>query len=99
MRRPALALTFLALAATPALAQQQPAPAPLIAQGCAGCHGQAGAGVGGTPAIAGTDRAAFLATWAAFRANERPATIMNRIARSYSDAEVATLADYFSSVK
>lgn len=98
MRRTALALMLIALPTAPALAQQ-PAPAPLIAQGCAGCHGQAGAGAGGTPAIAGTDRSAFLATWAAFRANERPATIMNRIARGYSDAEVAALADYFSSVK
>lgn len=99
MRRIALALLLLAPTGAPALAQQPPAPAPLIAQGCAGCHGQAGVGAGGTPAIAGTDRAAFLATWAAFRANERPATIMNRIARGYTDAEVAALADYFSNLK
>ncbi len=51
------------------------------------------------PAIAGYDRDAFIANWAEFRADERPATIMNRIARGYSDAEVAALADYFSSLR
>ena len=38
--------------------------------------------------------------WGEFRANQRPAaTIMGRIARGYSDEEVAALADHFSSIK
>jgi sulfide dehydrogenase cytochrome subunit len=32
----------------------------------------------------------------AFRANERPGTIMGRIARGYSDAEIAAIAAYFA---
>jgi cytochrome c553 len=37
--------------------------------------------------------------WEEFRNNQRPAaTIMPRIARGYSEAEIATLADYFSSL-
>jgi cytochrome subunit of sulfide dehydrogenase len=97
-RGAAAGLALLAItASSPALAD---VPAtPNVAQGCAGCHGQAGAGMGEVPAIAGYDRAAFIAHWAAFQANERPATIMNRIARGYSDAEVAALADYFSSLR
>lgn len=74
-------------------------PTPLIAQACAGCHGQAGAGVGATPDIAGYDREAFVQTWAEFRSGERFATIMTRIARGYTDEEVAELADYFSSLR
>jgi sulfide dehydrogenase cytochrome subunit len=74
-------------------------PAPLIAQACAGCHGQNGAGQGQTPPIAGVPKENFIQTWAAFRANERPATIMNRIARGYSDQEVAALAEYFASLR
>jgi len=73
--------------------------APLIAQGCAGCHGQDGAGQGTVAAIAGYDRAQFLTVWAEFRADARPATIMNRIAKGYTEAEVAALADYFASLK
>ncbi len=76
-----------------------PAQAPAIALACASCHGPNGAGQGSIPPIAGHDRAAFVQSWAAFRANERPATIMNRIARGYTDAEVAELADYFSSLR
>jgi cytochrome subunit of sulfide dehydrogenase len=77
---------------------QSPAP-PLIAQACAGCHGQAGAGVGSVPKIAGYNRELFITQWAAFRAKQRPATIMDRVATGYTDAEVAVLADYFSKLK
>jgi cytochrome subunit of sulfide dehydrogenase len=73
--------------------------APLIAQACAGCHGQAGAGSGSVPKIAGYNRDLFIAQWAAFRAKQRPATIMDRVATGYTDAEVAVLADYFSRLK
>ncbi len=72
---------------------------PLIAQACAGCHGQSGEGLGAVPRIAGKDRAVFIATWEAFRAGEKPATIMNRIAPGYTESEVAALADYFSALR
>jgi cytochrome c553 len=77
---------------------QAPQP-PLIAQGCIGCHGQAGAGAGSVPKIAGYNRDLFIAQWAAFRAKQRPATVMDRVATGYTDAEVALLADYFSKLK
>lgn len=93
------ALLGLALALVPAAALAQSAPAPLIALSCAGCHGPAGAGEGSVPRIAGYDREAFVQSWAAFRANERPASIMNRIARGFTDAEVAELAAYFAALR
>ncbi|MCC5973822.1 MAG: c-type cytochrome [Rubellimicrobium sp.] len=68
----------------------------LLAQSCAGCHGQEGAGVGAAPAIAGISAEDFIAMWAEFQADERPATIMNRIARGYTDEEIAALAAYFA---
>ncbi len=77
---------------------QSPQP-PLIALACAGCHGQAGAGIGSVPKIAGYNRDLFVAQWKAFREKQRPATIMDRIATGYTEAEVATLADYFSKLK
>jgi sulfide dehydrogenase cytochrome subunit len=83
---------------TPSKAQQAPDP-PLIAQACVGCHGQAGAGSGSVPRIAGYSRDLFIAQWAAFRNKERPATMMDRIAKGYTEADVALLADYFSKLK
>lgn len=90
----ALAVLLLASPLRPAWAQ----PA-LLAQGCLGCHGPGGAGSGGIPALAGRDENDLRAAMAAFRANERPATIMNRIARGYTDAEVAAIAAYFAGAR
>jgi sulfide dehydrogenase cytochrome subunit len=92
----AAALGLAVAVAHPAMADQH---TPLIAQGCAGCHGQSGEGAGAIASIAGYNREEFLQTWAEFRAGERQATIMTRIARGYTEAEVAELADYFSSLR
>ncbi|MFT8245703.1 c-type cytochrome [Roseomonas sp. BN140053] len=70
--------------------------APLVAEACLGCHGPGGAGGNGVPALAGRSKAELVAAIAAFRANERPATIMNRIARGYSEAEMAAALDHFA---
>lgn len=93
--------TIAAISLAEAKQAKKPAPPkpPLLAQACAGCHGQLGAGQDGTPILAAYDKAAFVRVWGEFRENQRPAaSIMPRIARGYSEAEVATLADYFSSV-
>lgn len=88
---------FLALAlALAAGAAQASGPAPLAAEACLGCHGPAGGGAAGTPALAGRDRAELTAVLIAFRSNERPGTIMGRIARGYTDAEIAAIADHFA---
>jgi sulfide dehydrogenase cytochrome subunit len=95
MRLPLLsglaALLLAAASAAPAAAQ-----APLAAEGCYGCHGPGGLGAGGIPAIAGRDAAELRAAMLAFRANERQATIMGRIARGYTDAEIAAVAEHFA---
>ena len=80
--------------------QKTPSAPPLLAQSCSGCHGQLGKGQNGTPVLAGYERDAFIRVWDEFRHNQRPAaTIMPRIARGYSDTEIAQLADYFSSIR
>ena len=98
LRGGALALVLGSFAPVGA-AQAEEIRTPMIAQGCAGCHGQSGAGMGATPRSAGYGRDAFIATWESFRNDERPATIMNRIAPGYTDEEVAALADYFSQLR
>jgi len=98
LRGGALALVLGAVAPIGA-AQAEEIRTPMIAQGCAGCHGQSGVGTGSVPRIAGYGREAFITTWESFRKDERPATIMNRIAPGYPDDEVAALADYFSQLR
>ncbi|MBO1075427.1 c-type cytochrome [Roseomonas marmotae] len=74
-------------------------PAKPVAEGCVTCHGPGGRGSGTVPPLAGRDTAELTAAMAAFRANERPATIMNRIARGYTEAEIAAVAAYFSGLR
>ncbi|HXN10411.1 MAG TPA: c-type cytochrome [Steroidobacteraceae bacterium] len=69
-----------------------------LADACTSCHGIGGHSQGYIPSLAGADRATLLRELQAFRAQTGPATttIMNRIARAYTDAELEALADYFS---
>lgn len=85
----------LALSA-PALAQPAPSGA-LLAGACQGCHGATGEGGHGIPSIRQMQtRAEFIATMQAFRTDQRPNTVMGRITRGYTDAEIAALAAHFA---
>lgn len=64
----------------------------LAALSCGGCHGVGSAGQGPIAPLAGRPAADLVAAMTAFRSNERPGTIMGRIARGYSDAEIAAIA-------
>lgn len=84
-----LALGGAAYAATPS--------AQMLADTCAGCHGTDGASQGpATPTIAGISHDYFLDTMQAFKTGDRPSTIMNRIAKGYTDEELASMAKFFS---
>jgi sulfide dehydrogenase cytochrome subunit len=72
------------------------AQAPLAAEGCIGCHGPNGGGAGAVPALAGRDAVELRTLLMAFRANERPGTIMGRVARGYTEAELAQLSEHFA---
>ena len=69
-----------------------------MAATCAACHGTLGkaAAQSTVPALAGRAKQDIVDAMAQFRDGKRPATLMHQIAKGYSDAEVAALADYFS---
>jgi sulfide dehydrogenase cytochrome subunit len=77
------------------------APSPeVLSNACNGCHGTLGASAGASmPNLAGQSKKAFIDSMKAFKSGERPSTIMGRLAKGYSDAEIATMADYFSKQK
>lgn len=88
-------LVPLLLSGTPARAQD--ADAVQLAGACQGCHGVSGQGANGIPAIARLrSRAEFIEMMQGFRANQRPATVMGRIARGYTDAEITALAAHYA---
>ncbi len=87
------------LAAGPVVAQQRIAvldDTALAAQACNVCHGS-GSYVSPTmPPIHGADANAIYSALIEFKTDKRPYTIMGRIARGYSDAQLKALADYLS---
>lgn len=91
-----LILAIPLFAAWPALAE---GPTPLAAQGCLGCHGPEGRGIAGGARLAGQDAAALDAALLAYRRGERPGTIMPRITRGYTEAELAAVAAYFAAIR
>ena len=77
--------------AGPALA----AEAPPGAASCSGCHA-AKAGVDTpVPRLAGQDATAMVAAMQAYRSGQRPATVMDRIAKGFSDDEIKATAAWF----
>lgn len=73
--------------------------ASVLAGSCANCHGTQGKSPGSIPSIAGMPYRVLAAQLAAFKANEVPnTTIMNRLARGYSDEQLDALARYFSEI-
>ena len=92
------ASTLIACAGIPVIGNAQSASGAMIGNTCAGCHGTQGAAVDTKiPPLAGTDMAQFIAAMYAYRDDTRRGSIMNRVAKAYSDEEIAALAAYFAS--
>ncbi|WP_200285837.1 c-type cytochrome [Rhabdochromatium marinum] len=65
---------------------------------CAGCHGTDGSSVGPSmPAIAGMDPEVFVDAMQAYREDKRNPSIMNRIAKAYSDEQLEDMGWFFAS--
>jgi cytochrome subunit of sulfide dehydrogenase len=78
------------LLAAPARAQAvDPRLASLV---CAGCHGPAGHSPGDIPSLNGRTAAALAADLRAYRTDQRPSTVMGRVAKGYSDADIDGIA-------
>ena len=84
------------VAALPISALAQSADAPPGAAACTGCH-PAKAGVQSpVPPLAGKSAAETVAQMQAFRTGQRPATVMDRIAKGFSEAETQAIADWYA---
>jgi len=87
------AVYFFALAVGAAAAT---AAAPPGAASCTGCHATSGKIDTRVPRIAGRNPAEIVAAMEAFRSGQKPATVMDRIAKGFSDAEIRAIADWLA---
>ena len=82
-------------------AQAADASASMLADTCNGCHGPDGVSQGpAAPTIAGMNKFYLVESMKAYKmGTNRPSTIMQRIAKGYSDSEIDAIAGYFAAKK
>jgi sulfide dehydrogenase cytochrome subunit len=73
------------------------ASAEALANTCAGCHGGGGVSVGpASPTLAGTNAEYFIDIMKRYQDDSAYSTIMGRIAKGYTEDEIALMAEYFT---
>jgi len=76
------------------------ASASTLSEPCAGCHGTGGASGGpAIPTIGDMDGEYFVEMMTGYKNDDTYGTIMNRIAKGYSDEEISLMATYFADQK
>jgi len=76
-----------------------PGDAPPGAQSCSGCHATARFVDTTVPRLIGRDPAAILAAMQAFRSGQLPSTVMDRIAKGFTDDEIKAIAAWYGAQK
>ena len=96
----ALAVVIAALGATVAVGQSaDPKTARSLAATCANCHGTGGVSVGDVESLAGKPREELVRKMQEFKSGARPGTIMNQLAKGYTDEQIEALAAWFAAQK
>jgi sulfide dehydrogenase cytochrome subunit len=70
-----------------------------IAANCASCHGTDGRSRGKMPSLAGRDKAEIVLYVSEFRDGKRPSTVMQQLAKGYTDGQIEAAATYFAAQK
>jgi len=92
-RRLAAAIGTVAIAAAVVASAEPPAGA----AACSGCHAASAGVPTPVPRLAGRDRADIVKAMQEFRAGTRAATVMDRIARGFTDQEILAIAAWYAS--
>ena len=86
------------LATGVAVAQDGPSGQAMV-QTCYVCHGPSGRSAEAVPALMRGQKEFVVRQMLEFKTDRRPGTIMNRVAKSYSDEQIAAIADYLAGLK
>lgn len=71
----------------------------ILAASCSGCHTSADGLTTTIPRIRGLPQVVFMQAMQGFRTGQRPATVMDRIAKGFTEDEIRQLAEYFNTHK
>jgi sulfide dehydrogenase cytochrome subunit len=98
MRFSRAALVLIVLLSPAASLAASPVPPPGAAA-CSGCHGAGSGAATKVPPLVGQDPGAIVAAMRDFRSGKRPATVMDRIAKGFSDEETGAIAAWLAAQK
>ena len=68
----------------------------MLASSCAACHGPGGNSPGNIPSLVGKSKKYIETSLRDFKSGTAEATVMNRLAKGYTDEEIAIIADYYA---
>jgi cytochrome c553 len=88
----AAAIGFIAIAAAVTASAEPPAGA----ASCTGCHPASTRVTSPVLRLAGLDRAVIIKAMQDFRSGARPGTVMDRIAKGFTDAEIQAIAAWYA---
>jgi cytochrome subunit of sulfide dehydrogenase len=91
----AAAIAIISIAAAAVTSAEPPAGA----ASCSGCHPSSARLSSPVPRLAGMDRAAIVKAMQDFRSGQRAGTVMDRIAKGFTDDEVAAIAAWYATQK
>jgi len=96
MRRALAAAIGIASIAAATAASAEP---PTGAASCSGCHPSSARVSSPVPRLTGMDRAAIVKAMQDFRSGQRAGTVMDRIAKGFTDEEIQAIAAWYASQK
>jgi len=96
--RAAAAAVFLMLAVARTAAAASP-DAPPGASSCSGCHPASAVVTTPVPRLLGSDPAAIVLAMQEFRSGRRPATVMDRVAKGFTEDETKAIAAWLGAQK
>lgn len=94
--RAAVAIATVMASSLPVLAASE---APPGAASCSGCHASGAAAASPVTRLYGRDAGEIMTAMTGFRDGSLPATVMNRIAKGFSDDELRAIAAWLAAQK
>jgi len=92
----AVAIVTVMASSLPALAASEPPPG---AASCSGCHASGAAAASAVSRLYGRNADEIMTAMTGFRDGSLPATVMNRIAKGFSDDELRAIAAWLAAQK
>ncbi len=95
MKKIILSLFIIQLTLLPNMVSAAPDRGTLLSMSCAACHGTDGKSPGAMPSLYGKSSKYIESSMLSFLHGKRKGTVMNRIAKGYSEKDIKLIANYF----